>query len=78
MKHDKKLKKSATTVTNRGKPKNVRSIAAKTHVGKWLWCTKKPPKTEDHDTVSTHHQRAHVLNDNLQCSLILIKSIALL
>lgn len=65
MKRGKKLIKSATTVTNRGKPKNVRSVAAKSHVGKWLWCTKKPPKAEDHDTVSTHHQRAHVLNAKL-------------
>ena len=55
MKRGKKLINSATTVANRGKPKNVRSTAAKSHVGKLLWCTKKPPKTEDHDTVSTHH-----------------------
>ena len=65
MKRGKKLIKSATTVANRGNPKNVRSTAAKSHVGNWLWCTKKPPKTEDHDTVSTHHQRAHVLNAKL-------------
>ena len=65
IKRGKKLIKSATTVANRGKPKNVRSIAAKAHIGKWLWCAKKPPKTEDHDTVSTHHQRAHVLNAKL-------------
>ena len=58
----KKLIKSATTVTNQGKPRNIRSMAAKSHKGKWLWCTKKPPKTEDHDTESTHHQRAHVRN----------------
>ena len=49
-------------VTNRGKPRNIRSMAAKSHKGKWLWCTKKPPKTEDHDKESTHHQRAHVRN----------------
>ena len=30
-----------------------------------LWCTKKSPKTEDHVTECTHHQRAHVLNANL-------------
>ncbi|CAB4005466.1 RNA-directed DNA polymerase from transposon X-element [Paramuricea clavata] len=65
MKRGKRLIKSATTVGNQGKPKNIRSIAAKSHVGKWLWCSKKPPKTEDHDTVSTHHQRAHVLNAKL-------------
>ena len=45
---------------NWGKPKNIRSIA-----GKWLWCSKKPPKKETHDTVSTHHQHAHVFNAKL-------------
>ena len=60
-----KLIKSATMVTNRGKPRNVRSRAAKSHKGKWLWCTKKPPKTEDHNTECTHHQRAHFHNANL-------------
>ena len=59
----KKLIKSATTVTNRGKPKNVRAVEAKAHNhGKWLWCAKKPSKTKAHDTESTHHQRAHVRN----------------
>ena len=56
-----KLIKSVTTVTNRGKPR-VRSRVAKSHKGKWLWCTKKPHKTEDHNTECTHHQRAHVHN----------------
>ena len=65
MKRCKKLIKSATTIGNRGKPKNIRSIAAKSHIGKWLWCSKKPPKTEDHDTVSTYHQHAHVFNAKL-------------
>lgn len=60
LRQGKKLIKYATTVTNRGKPRNITSMAAKSH--KWLWCTKKPPKTEDHDTESTHHQRAHVRN----------------
>lgn len=60
LRQGKKLIKYATTVTNRGKPRNIRSMAAKSH--KWLWCTKKPPKTEDHATESTHHQRAHVRN----------------
>ena len=55
----KKLIKSATTVTNRGKPKNVRAVATKAHQhGKWLWCAKKPPKTEAHDTESTHNTSA--------------------
>ena len=78
MKRGKKRIKSATVV-NRGKPKNVRSTAAKSHVAKWLWCTKKPPKTEDHDTVTSHHQRAHFLNAtaSLQCFLKVRKSIVL-
>ena len=29
-------------------------------MGSWLFCTKKPPKTEGHYTETTHHQRAHV------------------
>ena len=62
-KRGKKMIKSATTVTNRGKPRNVRSVQAKAHKhGKWLLCAKKAPKTESHDTESTHHQRAHVRN----------------
>jgi hypothetical protein len=28
--------------------------------GDWLFCAKKPPKTEDHETELTHHQRAHI------------------
>ena len=54
-KRRKKLIKSAITVTKRGKPKNVKSLAAKVHRGK---C----PKTEANDIESTHHQRAHVRN----------------
>ena len=65
LRRGKKLIKSATTVTNRGKPRNVTSREAKSHNGKWLWCTKKLPKTEDHDTECTHHQRAHVHNAKL-------------
>ena len=66
LRRGKKLIKSATTVTNRGKPKNVRSRAAKSHRnGKWLWCTKKPRQTEDHVTECTHHQRAYILNAKL-------------
>ena len=44
----KKLIKSATTVLNISRPKNIRSRAAKAHCGKSLFCSKKPPKTE-HD-----------------------------
>ena len=57
--------KSATTVTNRGKPRNVGRKQAEAHKhGKLLWyrCAKKPPKTEVHDTGSTYHQRAHIRN----------------
>ena len=42
----KKLIQSATTVLNRGRPRNKSSRAAKAHLGKWLFCSKKPPKTE--------------------------------
>ena len=28
--------------------------------GNWLFCTKKPPKTEEEGHESTHHQRAHI------------------
>lgn len=62
----KKLIRSATTVYNRSRPKNVRSLAAKQHRGKWLFCSKKPPKTEDSSVETTHHQRAHVKNAKLE------------
>ncbi len=47
---------------NRARPKCVRSRAAKLHCGKSLFCSRKPPKTELHSTISTHHQRAHIRN----------------
>ncbi|CAH1240946.1 Hypp6235 [Branchiostoma lanceolatum] len=50
----KSLIHSVSTVTN------VRSAQAKRHKGKGLWCSKKPPKTEDRDNECTHHQRKHV------------------
>ena len=28
----------------------------------WLFCTKKPPKTEDNENELTHHQRSHKKN----------------
>ena len=58
----KKLVKSATTVYNRSKPRSSRSIQAKRHRGKGLFCSKKPPKAEDADNENTHFQRAHVKN----------------
>ena len=62
----KKLIRSATTVYNRSRPNNIRSNAAKQHRGKWLFCCKKPPKTEDSSVETTHHQRAHVKNAKLE------------
>ena len=59
---EKKLIKSATTVYNRCKPRSSRSIQARRHKGKGLFCTKKPPKAEDIDNENTHYQRAHVKN----------------
>lgn len=58
----KKLIKSASTVYNRCKPKNSRSMQASRHIGKGLMCFKKPPKAEDKDNENTHYQRAHVKN----------------
>ena len=61
----KKSIKSSTTVWNRSKPKSVRSVQSKLHLGQGLFCTSKPPKAEDKDNESTHHQRAHVKNIKL-------------
>ena len=57
-----KLIKSSTTVMNRGKSSYIRSYAAKAHIGNALFCTKTPSKTGVSDTISTHHQRAHIKN----------------
>jgi len=43
----KKMIKSATTSWNRSCPRNIRSRQAKLHIGKSLFCTKRPPKAED-------------------------------
>ena len=61
----KKLIKSATTVLNRARPKNINSRAAKAHCGKSLFCSKKPLKTESESGLATHHQRAHIRNCKL-------------
>lgn len=58
----KKAIKSAITVWNRSLARNKRSKQASNHIGKGLFCTSKPPKAEDMDNESTHHQRAHVRN----------------
>ena len=54
--------KSYVTVYNRSRPRNKRSLQAKRHKGKMLFCTRKPPKTEDNSNESTHYQRAHKKN----------------
>ena len=54
--------KSATTVYNRARPRNIRSIQAKNHLGMGLFCSKKPPKLQENDNVLTHYQRAFKKN----------------
>ena len=50
--------KSAKTIMTRACPHNKRSVQAKRHHrGKWLFCSKRPPKTALHDRIHTHHQR---------------------
>ena len=49
--------KSATTVFNRARPRNRRSLQAIKHLGLGLFCSKKPPKLEDNENILTHHQR---------------------
>ena len=58
----KKPIKSSITAWNRSRPKSQRSLQAKRHKGKMLFCTRKPPKTEDNNNESTHYQRAHKKN----------------
>ena len=58
--------KSATTVSNRARPKNKRSTQAKKHTGLGLFCCKKPPKLKDIDNLLTHHQRAFKKNILIQ------------
>jgi hypothetical protein len=54
--------KSATTVYNRARPRNIRSIQAKNHLGMGLFCSKKPPKLQENDNILTHHQHAFKKN----------------
>ena len=58
----KKLIRSATTVCNRARPRNKRSVQAKRHTVKGLFCWKKPPKGVEKSNENTHYQRAHVKN----------------
>ena len=50
--------KSSTTVFNRARACNKRSVQAKRHLGLGLFCSKKPPKLQDNENILTHHQRA--------------------
>lgn len=52
--------KSSTTVYNRGRPKNTRTLQAKKHKVKWLFSSKKTTKSEEKNRIHTKHQRAHV------------------
>ena len=63
LKMGKDVLKSAKTVLNRGRPRNKRSLQAKCHnVGKWLFCSRAPPKTRMDDRIHTRHQwQAHKL-----------------
>ena len=51
----KPLIRSATTIYNRSRPENIRVLQAKWHIGKGLFCFKKPPETEDSYNENTHH-----------------------
>ena len=59
-KQGKRLLKSVSSITTRAGATNKRSRQAKRHLGKGLWCSKKPPKTEDRGNECTHHQRKQV------------------
>ena len=61
-KRDKAPISSAATAWNRLRPPNKRSIQSAKHKGHPLFCTKKPPKTQDQMNESTHYQCAHVRN----------------
>lgn len=56
------LIKSTTSIYNRAAPKNKRSRQAKNHLGKGLFCCKKPPKAESTSNLLTHFCRAHKKN----------------
>ena len=60
LKQGKRLLKSVSSITTRARATNKRSQQAKHHLGKGLWCSKKPPKTEDRGNECTHHQRNQV------------------
>ena len=48
--------KSATTAFNRSRPRSLRALQAKKrHIGKGLFCFKKPPKAEDCSNENTRY-----------------------
>ena len=51
--------KSHVTVFNRARPKRLGTGQDKRHIGLGLFCTKKPPKTDNSHNELTHHQRKH-------------------
>ena len=59
-KQGKRLLKSVSSITTRARATNKSSRQAKRHLGKGLWCSKKPPKTEDRGNECTHHQKKQV------------------
>ena len=65
---NKKLIKSSTTVYNRCKSRNSKSMQAKKQRGKGLFFTEKPPKADDIDNENTHYdnnkKRSHTQLDS--------------
>ena len=51
--------KSHVTVFNRALPKRPGTGQDKRHIGLGLFCTIKPPKTDNPHNELTHHQRRH-------------------
>ena len=47
--------KSVSTAFNRSGPRSLRALQAKRHIGKGLFCLKKPPKVEDCSNENTHY-----------------------
>ena len=54
--------RSATTILNRGRAKNIKSIQAKRHIGLALFCCKKSPKSINRNNLLTHYCHAYKKN----------------
>lgn len=74
MKRGKKPIRSSVTAWNTSKPRNIRSTQAKRHKDKMLFCTRKPPETEDNSNESTHYQREHKKDVVKKFCLVLLTS----